>query len=162
MARRWYHIWSLFNWSIDSWCYLPTKNHRLEVWFPSIGPIRKILRNDTFLGHLLHCQVLLGSDKGDSAGFTISGQWNPKDKAFLLLNSETPREEKIPLTVAVDLVVRGITEPVRLLVETHVKVFPKNERFWYFSRKTSLVQPFFLHLKEVCWKSKSEISPRNF
>ncbi|BES92829.1 Kinesin protein [Nesidiocoris tenuis] len=110
-----------------------------------IAPGRHVKHSDMQLLDM----VLLGSDKGDSAGFTISGQWNPKDKAFLLLNSETPREEKIPLTVAVDLVVRGITEPVRLLVETHVKVFPKNERFWYFSRKTSLVQPFFLHLKEV-------------
>ncbi|CAB0008986.1 unnamed protein product [Nesidiocoris tenuis] len=109
-----------------------------------IAPGRHVKHSDMQLLDM----VLLGSDKGDSAGFTISGQWNPKDKAFLLLNSETPREEKIPLTVAVDLVVRGITEPVRLLVETHVKVFPKNERFWYFSRKTSLVQPFFLHLKE--------------
>uniref|UniRef100_A0A146LJE7 Rab GTPase-activating protein 1 n=2 Tax=Lygus hesperus TaxID=30085 RepID=A0A146LJE7_LYGHE len=110
-----------------------------------IAPGRHVKHSDMQLLDM----VLLGSDKGDNGNcFVISGQWNPKEPALNRLNMETPREEKIFLTVAVDLVVRGIREPIRLLVETHVKVFPQNERWWYFSKR-SLIQPYFLHLKEV-------------
>lgn len=53
------------------------------------------------------------------------------------------------MTVAVDLVIRGIQEPVRFQIETPVRIFGQNERnFWYFQRR-SLVQQFFLNLKEV-------------
>lgn len=52
------------------------------------------------------------------------------------------------MTVAVDLVVRGIREPVRFVIETPVKIFSQNSSFWYFNRR-SLVQQFFLHSKEV-------------
>ena len=52
------------------------------------------------------------------------------------------------MTVAVDLVIRGIREPVRFVIETSVKVFPQNERFWYFNKR-NLVQQFFLNSKEV-------------
>lgn len=53
------------------------------------------------------------------------------------------------MTVAVDLVIRGIQEPVRFLIETTVRVFGQNERnFWYFQRR-SLIQQFYLNLKEV-------------
>ena len=54
------------------------------------------------------------------------------------------------MTVAVDLVIAGIQEPVRFLVETKAKVFPSNERFWYFSKKLH-VEEFLLELKEVSW-----------
>lgn len=52
------------------------------------------------------------------------------------------------MTVAVDLVVRGIREPVRFVIETPVKIFSQNSSFWYFNRR-GLVQQFFLHSKEV-------------
>ncbi|KAL1138790.1 hypothetical protein AAG570_008852 [Ranatra chinensis] len=92
--------------------------------------------------------VSMGSDKGDQAQcYVITGQWDPKEPAFEMLNTET-KEWHAYLTVAVDLVVRGITEPVRLLVETQVRIYPQNERFWYFSRR-NLIQPFYLNLKEV-------------
>lgn len=52
------------------------------------------------------------------------------------------------MTVAVDLVIRGIREPVRFVIETSVKVFPQNERFWHFNKR-NLVQQFILNSKEV-------------
>ena len=53
------------------------------------------------------------------------------------------------MTIAVDLVIVGIQEPVRFLLETKAKIFPSNERFWYFSKRTHQEQ-FTLKLKEVC------------
>lgn len=91
----------------------------------------------------------MGSEKVDDTSYVITGLWDPKDAAFELLNTETEgKDKKVYLTVAVDLVVRGITEPVRLLVETQVRVYHQGERFWYFTRRP-LVQPFSLNLKEV-------------
>ena len=56
------------------------------------------------------------------------------------------------MTIAVDLVIVGIQEPVRFLIETKARIFPQNERFWYFSKKPHHEQ-FFVQLKEVCVKS---------
>ncbi|XP_072386845.1 rab GTPase-activating protein 1-like isoform X1 [Diabrotica undecimpunctata] len=79
----------------------------------------------------------------------ISADWDPTEDNFELLNTETPKDFKQFMTVAVDLVIRGIQEPVRFLIETPVRVHSQGERtFWYFQRK-SLVQQFFLNLKEV-------------
>lgn len=77
----------------------------------------------------------------------ICATWDPTESAFEALNQETAKEE-VYITVAVDLVIRGIQEPVRFLIETPVKIFGQNERFWYFQRR-SLIQQFFLNLKEV-------------
>nr|CAD7410066.1 unnamed protein product [Timema cristinae] len=93
-------------------------------------------------------QVSMGSGTGDKQCYVISGQLDPTEPEFESLNIETPREGRLYITVAVDLVIRGIQEPVRFLVETPVKVFPQNERFWYFSRRP-LIQQFTLHLKEI-------------
>ncbi|XP_023018201.1 GTPase activating protein and centrosome-associated isoform X3 [Leptinotarsa decemlineata] len=80
---------------------------------------------------------------------TILANWDPTEATFEPLNVETPKDMKQYMTVAVDLVIRGIQEPVRFLIETPVKIYSLNERnFWYFQRK-SLVQQFFLNLKEV-------------
>lgn len=79
----------------------------------------------------------------------ICASWDPTEASFDILNIETPKDIKQYMTVAVDLVIRGIQEPVRFQIETPVRIFGQNERnFWYFQRR-SLVQQFFLNLKEV-------------
>lgn len=67
------------------------------------------------------------------------------------LNAETPKDGKVSITVAVDLVIKGIKEPVRFVIETSVKVFPQSESFWkdfYFNTR-KFVQQFYLNSKEV-------------
>ena len=56
---------------------------------------------------------------------------------------------RVFLSVAVDIVIEDIAEPVRFLIETKARVFPQNEKFWYFGRKV-LQENFNLLLKEVC------------
>ncbi|CAG2057931.1 unnamed protein product [Timema podura] len=109
-----------------------------------VSPGRNVKHSDMQLLEM----VSMGSGTGDKQCYVISGQLDPTDPEFESLNIETPREGRLYITVAVDLVIRGIQEPVRFLVETPVKVFPQNERFWYFSRRP-LIQQFTLHLKEI-------------
>ncbi|XP_014248994.1 rab GTPase-activating protein 1 [Cimex lectularius] len=97
-------------------------------------------------------KVLIGTDKGDNGmSSVITGLWNPKGKAsFSQLNTETLKDEQVYLTVAVDLVFGGIREPVRLVLETQVRVCSNisKERFFFFGRR-SHIQTYFLNLKEV-------------
>lgn len=57
-------------------------------------------------------------------------------------------DTRVFLTVAVDLVITGIQEPVRFLVETRAKIFPPSERFWYIHKKPQC-ELFMMKLKEV-------------
>ena len=54
-----------------------------------------------------------------------------------------------------DLVVAGIAEPVRFRIETRAKIFPLNERFWYFTKKPHQ-ELFYLTVKDADDKNSDE------
>lgn len=91
----------------------------------------------------------MGTDSSDTDGssttYLITGHWDPSDKVFEPLNSETQCSY---ITVAVDLVMRKIKEPVRLSIETPIKVYAANERFWVFGRR-QVTHQFYLNLQQV-------------
>ena len=90
----------------------------------------------------------MGYNNGDKQSYSITGQWETNDPAFATLNYETDKERLSFLTVATDIVFEGVQDPVRFIIETKVRIYPQNERFWYFTKKL-LYHNFSLKLKRI-------------
>ena len=58
----------------------------------------------------------------------VSGTWDCSHPALRLLNTES-KGNCFFVSAAVDLVLGGIADPVRFLIETKVRVFPTDERW---------------------------------
>uniref|UniRef100_A0A336LY84 CSON008111 protein n=1 Tax=Culicoides sonorensis TaxID=179676 RepID=A0A336LY84_CULSO len=91
------------------------------------------------------------------APYQVQAEWNANEKAFEVLNAESPKKY---LTVAVDLVIKGISEPVRFVIETMVTIASQNESRLMDNlllSKRPLLQKFYLQLKDSAgsWEVQS-------
>lgn len=81
-------------------------------------------------------------------GYQISAYWNPREPSFAILNEETQKNMRIFLTIAIDVVIDGIQEPVRFCIETKAKIYSPQEKFWVYQR-TKLYEDFYIQLKPM-------------
>ncbi|KAH8257616.1 hypothetical protein KR038_012111 [Drosophila bunnanda] len=97
------------------------------------------------------------SQQNSSLPYAIRAEWKAQEKAFEQLNLES---SKTNLTVAVDIVMRRIQEPVRFVIETPVTIQSASEMriMDHFMSKRPMTLRFYLHLKrtdESNWKVNS-------
>ncbi|XP_013183396.1 rab GTPase-activating protein 1-like isoform X2 [Amyelois transitella] len=90
-------------------------------------------------------EMVSGSAGGSSC--SVCALWNAGDAALAAFNTSGGDGAPDFMSLALDLVIRGIPDPLRLVIETPVKIFPPNEKFWYYFKRP-LVQEFYINLKE--------------
>ena len=63
------------------------------------------------------------------------------------MNQETPADiQSVYVTIAADLVIQQVAEPVRFVIETKARIYPTNEKYWYYARK-NLTKQYQVRLK---------------
>jgi hypothetical protein len=90
-------------------------------------------------------------------GYLVSASWNPLDttttSSLQVLNEETHKNTRVFMTVAVDLVINGLQDPVRFCIETKARIYPQNDKFWVY-QKNKHHEIFYLQIV----KKPTEIS----
>ncbi|PIK48850.1 putative rab GTPase-activating protein 1 isoform X2 [Apostichopus japonicus] len=97
--------------------------------------------------HLL--DVVRQEHSQEGKQFTVTSLWDPNLDDLTILNTESPPglvDKSMFMTIAVDLVMTGIQEQVRFVLETRVIIVSPNEKFWMYNKKA--VQEFFYILLE--------------
>ncbi|XP_037300270.1 rab GTPase-activating protein 1-like isoform X3 [Manduca sexta] len=106
-----------------------------------LAPGRSVKHSDMRL-----LEMVSGSSGGSCC--SVCALWNAGESALAAFNVASGDGAPNYMSLALDLVIRGIPDPLRLVVETPVKVYPPTERFWYYSKRP-LVQQFYINLKEL-------------
>ncbi len=115
-----------------------------------VSPGRNVRHADMqLLEHVTMATTSGGSPTEDSEiTHVITGAWDPRETAFAVLNKETPSDvTSVYLTIAADLVMNQVAEPVRFVIETRARILPQSERYWYYTKK-SLVKQFSVRVKK--------------
>lgn len=114
----------------------------------SVGKVNK-------QGELTALELLApGNYVKGTSDFQIVAKWDQTEKPFEQVNNETAKRQI--LTLALDLVIKGIQEPVRFLIETNVKVENVDSQSSRFSNsflfqtqnKRPLLKRFYVQLKD--------------
>jgi len=89
--------------------------------------------------------------------YMVSASWSPFDASIstslAVLNEETQKDMRVFMTIAIDLVINGLQDPVRFCIETKARIFSQNEKFWVY-QKAKHSEEFYLQLK-----NNSNLSP---
>uniref|UniRef100_A0A5S6R4J5 Rab-GAP TBC domain-containing protein n=1 Tax=Trichuris muris TaxID=70415 RepID=A0A5S6R4J5_TRIMR len=94
---------------------------------------------------LLDVQSMQANQAGQ---YVIEALWDPCLPPFEVLNTETPRETRVFMTVATDVLFANVPEPLRFSICCRVRVFDENERFWNMKSKP-VGERYQLEIQEV-------------
>ena len=92
--------------------------------------------------------ISMGKSASDSKSYLISAYWNPREPSFHILNEETQKNMRVYLTIALDLVIDTIQEPIRFCIETKARIFSQTEKFWVYQR-TKFTENFYVQLRSI-------------
>ncbi|CAL8143642.1 unnamed protein product [Orchesella dallaii] len=112
-----------------------------------LSPGRHVRNSDMQLVETISWSI--GSTNYGRRSYVVGGIWDTNDPAFEPLNQETSKDSGVFLTVAVDLVIKGIQEPIRFALENKARIYPSTERFWMLGRKYHFTQQFEITLKKI-------------
>uniref|UniRef100_A0A0R3PEK7 Rab-GAP TBC domain-containing protein n=1 Tax=Angiostrongylus costaricensis TaxID=334426 RepID=A0A0R3PEK7_ANGCS len=89
--------------------------------------------------------------------YVINAIWDPRVHVFDVLNTETPRDSRVFLTVAADVIIAEAGEPIRFRLEAKARVFHRDERFYKLPR-VALREGYSLTLERTDDISNGETS----
>ncbi|KAJ1356632.1 hypothetical protein KIN20_014371 [Parelaphostrongylus tenuis] len=89
--------------------------------------------------------------------YVINAIWDPRVHVFDVLNTETPRDSRVFLTVAADVIIAEAGEPIRFRLEAKARVFHRDERFYKLPR-VALREGYSLTLERTDDTSNGETS----
>ena len=90
-----------------------------------------------------------GMNNENVIAYVINGEWDPRETAFAMLNTQTTHEvHSVYMTIAADLVIQQVAEPVRFVIETKARIYPENEKYWYY-QKRNLTKQYQVRLKRA-------------
>lgn len=92
--------------------------------------------------------ISMGKSTTDSKSYLISAYWNPREPSFQILNEETQKNMRVFLTIALDLVIDTIQEPIRFCIETKARIYSQTEKFWVY-QKTKFTENFYVQLRLI-------------
>lgn len=76
--------------------------------------------------------------------------WKPQETnaSLQVLNEETQKNARVFMTIAIDLVLNGLQDPVRFCIETKARIFPQNEKFWVYQKNQRHIEYFYLQIEK--------------
>uniref|UniRef100_A0A915NWP7 Rab-GAP TBC domain-containing protein n=1 Tax=Meloidogyne floridensis TaxID=298350 RepID=A0A915NWP7_9BILA len=89
-----------------------------------LAPGRNLRQSDM---HLLEMKSA-GQGQHNPRVYVIEARWNPGAWNFEVLNTETPRDTRVFMSVAVDVTFEGLDESLRFIIECKARIFQQYER----------------------------------
>jgi hypothetical protein len=78
----------------------------------------------------------------------VSALWRPLETntSLQVLNEETQKNARVFMTIAIDLVLNGLQDPVRFCIETKVRIYSQTEKFWVYQKNPRHAEYFYLQI----------------
>lgn len=114
-------------------------------------PGRNVSHKDMQLLQTISMGKTASDSPNISNNYVVSASWDILDSSMVsslqVLNDETQKEMRVFMTIAVDLVIDGLQDPVRFCIETKARIYAQNEKFWVFN-KLKHFEEFYLQIKK--------------